>query len=236
LRVTNGSAWKKKGVRAINGADAIEALKRAPGTEIVSASAPTGRRWFAEISSPAGLLPCVETLRGKAGARLMAITCVDEPAFRELLYHYSLGSDVLTLRTMLWKPDTVVASITPSDPAAELMEHEITELFGVAFEGNPRGANMILPDGDAGTRSPLSRQQGSIEVRIDRNLASIVSTGATTQSSKRVAKVRVGLGMAENPPVCGLACPGSCATQDISDASGASSRHPGIRKKKGDGR
>jgi len=165
----------------------------------------------------------------------MAITCVDEAAFRELLYHYSLGSDVLTLRTRLWKPETTTASITTADPAAELMEHEITELFGVAFEGNPRGANMILPDGDTGIRHPLSRQQGSIEVRIDRNLANIVSTGATTQSSKRVAKVRTGLGMAENPPVCVLACPGSCATQDISDASGASSRHPGLRKRKGDG-
>jgi NADH:ubiquinone oxidoreductase subunit C len=216
----------------MRGGEALDMLRAELDREIVSASAPSDRRMFVELSSGSAVTPCVKLLRERAGARLMTITCVDEPAFRELLYHYSLGGDVLTLRARLWKPDVTVPSIAPSDPAAELIEHEITELFGVTFEGNPRTKNMILPDGWTDVQNPLARQQGSIEVRIDRNLANIVASGATTSPSKRVAKVRTGLGLDENPPLCGTACPGSCATQDISDSSGASSRHPGLVKKR----
>lgn len=213
----------------------MDSLRAERATEITSASSPSERRLFVELASTGGVVPCVRILRGKADARLMAITCVDLPAHRELLYHYSLGRDVLSLRARLQKPEAATASIAPIDAAAELMEHEVTEFFGVAFEGNPRKANMILPDGYTERPNPLSRRAGSLELRIGRNLANIVSTGATTSQSKRVAKARTGLGLAENPPLCGVACPGSCAAQDISDSCGTSSRHPGLKKGKGAG-
>ncbi len=217
----------------MRGGEALDMLRAELDGQITSAGAPSERRMFVELAAISAVRPSVRLLRERAGARLMTITCVDEPAFRELLYHYSLGGDVLTLRARLWKPDSSAPSITLADTAAELIEHEITELFGVTFDGNPRTKNMILPDGWTEVQNPLARQQGSIEVRIDRNLASIVATGATTTQSKRVAKVRAGMGLAENPPLCGVTCPGSCASQDLAYSSGTSSRHPGLAKKKG---
>lgn len=93
---------------------------------------------------------------------LSAITGVDHPEYStdeagvkhvipdkgtlELLYHFSAGAVVFTLRVTLPYDHAVVDSICDIDMAAQLYEREAAELFGIDFEGAPSKEHLVLPD------------------------------------------------------------------------------------------
>jgi NADH:ubiquinone oxidoreductase subunit C len=213
--------------------DAVSDLGSMFGGEIISMAMPSEGRAFLELANPAALPQILRRLSDFHHARLITITCVESPAFHELLYHTDCGGAIVTLRVRLWKPDIMMQSAAQANPAAELIEHEISEMFGIEFEGNPRLANMILTD-EASKFLPLRSKVSSLETRIDGNLSTLAEHGSTTAPSKRVMKSRSQMGMAENPPLCSISCPAKALAREIAEATGAASRHPGIRKK-GDG-
>lgn len=208
-----------------------EELKKALGGALLSVSCPGENRTFLELEGQGAVLQAAEVL-ARAKARLMTVTCSESPAYYELLYHFDSGGNVITLRTKVWKPLSAAPSVAGMIPAAELIEHEITELYGLVFEGNPRRENMILAESQNGLR-PLRYSAQPIEARIDGNVANIVEHGSTAAPSKRVMKSRTGMGMPENPPLCSVTCPAKNILYEIAESSGTAAKHPNLKRKEG---
>ncbi len=193
---------------------------------------PSANRLFLELGNPAGIAAAMGFFTEVQKARLMTITCFETPAFFEMLHHLDDSGIVVTLRTILWKPANAFPSVAAINPAAELIEHEIMELYGIIFEGNPRPENMILTD-EWAKLTPLRGKVSQLDARMDGNIATIIEHGSTTAPSKRVMKVRSGMGMPEGPPLCPLKCPGKEIIFTIAEDSGTVSRHPNLKKEAG---
>lgn len=211
--------------------DILGRLKQALGRKLHSVSCPRENRIFLELECRDGLIQAAEILAGSK-SRLMTMTCCETPAFYELLHHFDSGGKVITLRTRVWKPAAAFPSVAAIVPAAELIEHEITELYGIVFEGNPRRENMILADSQNELK-PLRYRADTLETRIDGNVANIVEHGSTTAPSKRVMKAREGMGMPGNPPLCSVTCPAKNIVYEIAQSSGTAAKHPNLKKREG---
>ncbi|MDG2384933.1 MAG: NADH-quinone oxidoreductase subunit C [Pirellulaceae bacterium] len=85
---------------------------------------------------------------------LVDITCVDYLHFRQAEHRFGLvyllaKSDVgerLTIRLMLDEPHLNVSSVVSLWQAANWMEREIWDMFGIRFDGHPDLRRILLPD------------------------------------------------------------------------------------------
>lgn len=107
----------------------------------------SARRAFANVA-PQDAKEIVVYLFKVQGARLSTITSIDTRTGIELLYHMAVdgGSMILTVRTMVRKPELKIASITTEIDGAEWIEREIHEMMGVDFIGHPKMERLLLPD------------------------------------------------------------------------------------------
>ena len=64
----------------------------------------------------------------------------------EVLYHFTEGPVVATLRVTVPYTDARVPTICPLVPTATLYEREIQEMFGITVEGTPVSERFVLPD------------------------------------------------------------------------------------------
>jgi NADH:ubiquinone oxidoreductase subunit C len=87
-------------------------------------------------------------LFGILGARMSIATGIDTRTGVELLYHMAFDKHdlVLTVRTMVEKPELKMPTLTDIIPAANWIEREIHEMFGVDFVGHPNLERLLLPD------------------------------------------------------------------------------------------
>jgi ech hydrogenase subunit D len=69
-----------------------------------------------------------------AGQRLLTMTCVDLGESFDLLYHFDLDLRMTHLRLTVPKGESV-PSISGVYFAALIIENEVQDLFGIAFEG-----------------------------------------------------------------------------------------------------
>lgn len=114
------------------------------------------------VIAPEHLKVAVSALLDNQWGYLSAITGLDHPEYAvdeagakqivadkgtlELLYHFSGGAAVLSLRVTLPYEHPVVDSICEIDLAAQLYEREAAELFGIEFTGAPSTDHLVLPD------------------------------------------------------------------------------------------
>jgi Ni,Fe-hydrogenase III component G len=103
--------------------------------------------------------------------RLSTITGVDVRAGVELLYHLAVDAEglVITIRTLVQKPELEINSVTPEIPAAEWIEREIAEMLGVKFTGHPNLATLLLPDGWPEGVYPLRKQSFESQQELKEN-------------------------------------------------------------------
>ncbi|MBU0630050.1 MAG: NADH-quinone oxidoreductase subunit C [Candidatus Margulisbacteria bacterium] len=94
------------------------------------------------------------------GGRLSTITAVDQRAGIELLYHLALNNDglVVSVRVLVEKPGLEIGSLTDLVPAADWIEREIYEMFGLFFVGHPRLERLLLPDDWPAGEYPLRKK------------------------------------------------------------------------------
>ena len=214
----------------MTGPEAITSLQEFMGASITAIEV-LDNRYFVELEGEDSHVQAVKHLTDKFNSRLMTISASDMPAYYELLYHMDMRDHVISFRTRIWKPALSISSVSGANPAAELVEHEITEMFGIAFEGNPRPTNMILDEETQKGLTPLRAKVTKLDARMDKNIATIVELGSTTEPSRRVMKARSTMGMPENPPLCGIKCPAKSITYEIAESTGTKSRHPGLNKR-----
>lgn len=82
------------------------------------------------------------------GGRLMTISALDTRPGIEILYHFSFDSQskVVTVRTLVPVPFPEIETVSLVVPAAEYIEREMHDLFGVNFKNHPNLKRFILAD------------------------------------------------------------------------------------------
>jgi NADH-quinone oxidoreductase subunit C len=94
------------------------------------------------------LLDVAKFLHQEHGARLCTASGVDTRWGVEILYHFSLDpmGKIVTLKVLAEKPSLQAESVGSFLPAANWIEREIHEMFGVEFVGHPDMRRLLLPD------------------------------------------------------------------------------------------
>jgi NADH-quinone oxidoreductase subunit C len=85
---------------------------------------------------------------------LVDITCVDYLNYRSAQHRFGLvyllantaTNDRLTVRTFLNEPDLTLPSAVPLWPAANWLEREVWDMFGIRFAGHPDLRRILLPE------------------------------------------------------------------------------------------
>jgi NADH-quinone oxidoreductase subunit C len=82
------------------------------------------------------------------GARFNTASAVDGRTSIEILYHFILEpiNLLISVRVRLDRSSPAVESLTPFMAAADYVEREIHELFGVDFHGHPDLRRLLLPE------------------------------------------------------------------------------------------
>ncbi|MFM8282718.1 MAG: NADH-quinone oxidoreductase subunit C [Planctomycetaceae bacterium] len=94
---------------------------------------------------------------------LVDVTCVDYLDYRGAKRRYGLvyllastaDATRLTIRVFLDDPDPTIASAVPIWEAANWLEREVWDLFGIRFTGHPDLRRLVLPE--AFTAHPLRK-------------------------------------------------------------------------------
>lgn len=114
-------------------------------------------------------------------AGISAITGVDLGETIELMYHVRMHGTIVTIRTEVPREDARIRSITDLIPGANFQEREVTDLFGVAFEGHPNPRRLILSDNWPKNLFPL-RKDAEI-TNIENKLENVTVLDEGNQSS-----------------------------------------------------
>lgn len=95
------------------------------------------------------LLPAVQAIMDTGWGYLITITALDkgvEAGQFELLYHFTAGTPVVTLRVSIPRDNPVVDSIYPIIPSVSFYEREVIEMMGITFVGTPDTSRLFLPE------------------------------------------------------------------------------------------
>ena len=85
-------------------------------------------------------------LKQDENAGVSAITGVDLGKTIKLLYHIRACNTIITIGVELPKENAKIESMTDLISGANFHEKEVSDLFGVTFEGHPNPKRLILPE------------------------------------------------------------------------------------------
>ncbi len=113
------------------------------------------------LVAPRRLSQVADFLREQLGYRVLSnLTAVDYPDPPEdipepcidVVYHFSRlrGGGPIALHTRVQRAEPLLASLTPTFPAANFQEREVWDLFGVRFEGHPDLRRLLMWEGFEG--------------------------------------------------------------------------------------
>lgn len=179
----------------------IAYLKQQLGEDLIEASKPRERRVFARIKLTA-LRKAVNAMKRRYQTlRFMTISTVDHGLDFEFLYHFHIDGAVVTLRSEKRKEDNTLESIVDMIPAANFIEREIAELFGIKLVNHPKPQYLILtkdwPDDKRPLRRPL---EGELPKQARPVAEALISTSCVAPISAFMQKKREEAGLPKTPP------------------------------------
>jgi len=105
--------------------------------------------------SASELLDVMTTLKQTHGFDMLVdVTCVDYLNYRGAANRFGMvyllanatSAERLTVRVMLDDPDPMVDSLVPLWEAANWLEREVWDMFGIQFSGHPDLRRILMPD------------------------------------------------------------------------------------------
>ena len=140
-------------------------------------------------------------LRGER-SRFMTIVAVDTGLDIELLYNFSVNGVLVTLRTSVPKEAGAIETITPMAAAAEFIEKEISELFGIEFVGHTRRSNLVLPDDWPTGKRPMRKPLVGVVIPQARaSVENLMIAGTSIRVGPSSAVKREKAGLPRMPPL-----------------------------------
>ncbi len=123
-------------------------VKDALGDLIVSIEQPRPNRIYVVIHQD-NFPEAVRIVYEQLGGRLATSTALEVRDAVELIYHLMLPEDkvLCNVKTLAAKPELKVGSCANFFPATDWIEREMSEMYGVTFEGHPDPRHLLLPDG-----------------------------------------------------------------------------------------
>ena len=182
-------------------ADIISLLEKKMTNKSVKCSIVGERRVSVEIDA-SDLKEGVNALVKAYQPRFMTLAAVDNGLDIELMYHFSVDGIVVTLRTAIPKETSQVKTITDIVPAAELIEREVSELFGIIFEGHPRTTNLVLPDDWPAENKPLGKPlAGSLPPQARGEVENLLTSGCAQVILEYLTEMRERAGLSKLPSI-----------------------------------
>ena len=177
-------------------------LKHELGEALIDTLKERERRVFAKIKSTA-VRRAIKALKDKySSLRLMTISAIDHGLDFEFLYHIHIDGNVLTLRIVRPKEDNTLESIADIIPAANFIEREISDLFGIKIVNHPQPQPLILPENWPNDKRPLRKPlQGELPPQARPVTEALISMGCVAPVSAFIQKKREEAGLPRNPPI-----------------------------------
>jgi len=141
-----------------NIAPLVEKLRSVLGDRFQKYSTRNERRAYVYIRKD-GIRECVRVLFDQFGARLSTISAVDRKFKFDVLYHFTLDREGFVASICLSTPKQAASldSVTDIVPAANWIEREVQELFGIKFAGHPSPGKLLTSDDWPEDEYPLRR-------------------------------------------------------------------------------
>ena len=187
--------------------DIVNLLEKKMANKSVKCSVTGEKRVSMEVNAD-DLREGVSTLLEAYQLRFITLAAVDNGLDIELMYHFSVDSIVVTLRTAIPKEAGQIETISDIVPAAEFIEKEVSELFGVSFEGHPRSTNLVLADDWPAEEKPLSKPlAGSLPPQARGEVENLLSSGCAQIILERFTEMREKAGLSKLPSI-------ACASEE----------------------
>ncbi len=125
----------------------IDVLKEKLGDKIKDISQPRERRIYLFVDGK-DIQDAARIIFFDMKSRLCTATAIDTRLGVEIIYHFFIDEDgmMINLKTVAPRPDLIIKSVAAVFVAAEWIEREMAELFGVTFEGHPDPRRLLLAD------------------------------------------------------------------------------------------
>jgi Ni,Fe-hydrogenase III component G len=179
----------------------ITYLKQELGEDLVEASKPSERRIFVRIK-PTALRKAVKALKKRYPTlRFITLSTVDHGLDFEFLHHFHVDGAVVTLRSVKRKEDNTLESIVDLIPAANFIEREVADLFGVKLVNHPQPQHLILTKDWPSDKRPLRRPlEGELPPQARPVAEALISTSCVAPISRFMQKKREEAGLPRTPP------------------------------------
>lgn len=198
-------------------------LKEALEGQAKSISSKRERRYRITVE-PGNIVDGAKILFDNFSSRFMTATCVDKGLDFNILYHFDIEGEVVTLGTSIPKEDPRLQSISLAVPTAQWIEREITDLFGVIFEGHLQPEGLIAAESWARELPPLQKpREGDVVPEYRGAVENVISTGAVVSLSSFTKRKREEAGLAPT-------------TITIEDEEGREELHKIMKRSKADER
>ena len=175
-------------------------LKQKLAEDLIEINTPRERRVSARINSSA-LRKTIEFLKKRYHTlRFITLSVVDNGLDFERLYHFHIDGIILTLRSLTPKEDNTLESIVDIIPAANFIEREVADLFGMKLINHPEPKHLILtedwPDDKRPLRKPL---EGTLPPQARSVAEALISKGCVAPISSFIQKRREAAGLSRSP-------------------------------------
>jgi Ni,Fe-hydrogenase III large subunit/NADH:ubiquinone oxidoreductase subunit C len=117
---------------------------------------------------------------------ISAISGVDLGQTLGVFYHVRTSNAFLTIKTEVLRENPKIASIIDFIPGAAFHELEVSDLFGVVFEGNPLKGHFVLSDNWPEGVYPLRKGVDPCKVNLNPKKSEVM------QDSDKVVKIVIG--------------------------------------------
>ncbi|MEM2352006.1 MAG: NADH-quinone oxidoreductase subunit C [Thermoproteota archaeon] len=178
-------------------------LREVLGDDLIKLYRQRERRIFAEVK-PAAVRKAIKTLVDKyMDIRFITLSAIDNGLDMEYLYHFHINGIILTLRSLRPKEEPILDSIADLVPAANFIEREISDLFGIKLINHPEPepAGLVLIKDWPEDKRPLKRPfEGILPSKARPVVEALISSGCVAPISAFVQKKREEIGLLKSAP------------------------------------
>lgn len=177
-------------------------LKGILGEDLIEVYRQRERRIFVRVK-PAAIRRAVEALKSKyRDMRFITLSAVDNGLDMEYLYHFHIGGIVLTIRSVKPKEDSTLESIADLVPAANFIEREISDLFGVKLINHPEPEpGLVLTKDWPEDKRPLKKPfEGPLPSNARPVAEALISSSCVAPISAFVQRKREEVGLPKSAP------------------------------------